>query len=284
MCGGAGGLRAEGSLAAILEAVNTFSHKHPPLRRDLLLAVTVAGQMASHEVVNYMVRENHLAPDAVITSGVTNHEISLGNKGRVDVHVEIRGVSCHSSSPHQGRNAIEGARLFLNRLQELRFDRADPHLGEITLTPTHMETWPKAMHTVPSLCRIILDRRLLPGEEPEQAVQQIREHIGQLGEFPIEIRAGKFNYPGKVREDCELVVKAKEAVRSVVGRAGTFYQSSTLDAGYFLRKGIDTIHLGPGDSRFAHSDFELIPVRQVAEAAEYYHRLLWLMAAEGAAG
>ena len=277
---GRGTCEQKGALAAMVEAITTFASHRPALRREVILAVTVAGEMGSHEVVDAMVREYRIAPGAVLVSGVTGHDISLGNRGRVDVHVEIIGVSCHSSRPHQGRNAIEGARLFLTRLQKMRFDRVDPDVGNITLTPTHIETWPKAMHTVPSCCRITLDRRLLPGEEPEDAVQQLRDHVGQLGDFSIEINAGKFNYPGKSRPDCELVRNARRAVRSVVGQARTFHQTSTLDAGYFIHEGIDTIQMGPGDPRFAHSDFELVSLRQVEEAAEYYHRLLWLMCAE----
>ena len=58
--------------------------------------------------------------------------------------------------------------------------KSHPELGKVSLTPNAIESFPKATHTIQSECRIMFDRRLLPGDDPDKAIQQIKDEVGAI--------------------------------------------------------------------------------------------------------
>ena len=77
--------------------------------------------------------------------------------------------------PWDGINAVDGARKVLERLDRLSLGNEHPGLGKATLTVTQIKSAPEISHTVPDSCRITLDRRLLPGDDPEMVLREIRD-------------------------------------------------------------------------------------------------------------
>ncbi len=278
--GGAGGpsLRGRGvaeqmsALAAAVEALRSLADTAFQPRRGLIFTTTVAGEMGSHEVVEGMRRRGSLDAGDGMLAVASSNALCLGNMGRVDVHVEVRGRSCHSSTPERGLNALDGACRALQRLRAVPLAE-DPELGRPTLTPTHLQTWPQARHTVPDLAEITLDRRLVPGEEIGAAVREIAAALEPMAPFEVQVRTGAFNYPNKVAPDVPVAEVTRRALREVIGAAPVTYWRATLDAGYFTRHGVPTVIFGPGDMTLAHTDEEWVPLRQVVEAAEIYRRV-----------
>ena len=72
------------------------------------------------------------------------------------------------------------------------------------VTPNAIESFPKATHTIQSECRIMFDRRLLPGDDPKKAIQQMQNAIGQIEPFEIEVQPRDFMYPSEVAKDAEV--------------------------------------------------------------------------------
>ncbi|MFQ5693064.1 MAG: M20/M25/M40 family metallo-hydrolase, partial [Nitrospinota bacterium] len=204
----------------------------------------------------------------------TWNEVCLGNKGRVDVAVEITGRSCHSSAPHLGVNALEAVPACLSRLREVPLPPPDADLGPVTLVATGVESFPKASHTIPDRVVMMLDRRLLPGEEPGPAVDAIREALGDVSPATLEVRGGRFQYASKVERGAPLAAAAEAAVARRRGSSNPFYMNAALDAGYFCVRGHDAICLGPGDMRLAHTDAEMVSVQDVIDGAGIYLEIL----------
>lgn len=261
------------ALAAAVEGLWGLAESRLPIQRGLIFTTTIAGEMGSHEVVEAMTRRGDLEAASGLLAVGSNNALCLGNMGRLDVHVQVRGRACHSGDPSRGLNALEGACRVLESLRTVPLGE-DPELGRSTLTPTRLETWPRVMHTVPDLAQIILDRRLVPGEEIEAALQDIVTAIRPAEPYAVEVAGGKFNYPNKVSPEAEVARATRQALLEVTGSAPVAYWRATLDAGYFTRRGISTIIFGPGDMALAHTDYELVSVRQVMEAAEIYRRVL----------
>ncbi len=176
------------ALAAGLEALQVYCEEKPTRTRDLIFATTVAGEMGSHEAVEHMMRGGLLADGPALLAVGTNNQVYVGNMGRLDVHVEVAGKACHSSSPSNGRNAIEGARQFLNALREVPLPPPDPDLGQPSLTPTMIASSPAISHTVPDLCSLVLDRRLIPGEEMDEALEDIVRCGERIADYPVNVR------------------------------------------------------------------------------------------------
>jgi len=268
------------ALAAALEAIRVYCDQAPELRRDVLFATTVAGEMGCHDAVDHMMQAGQFAFGPTLLAVGTNNAVYAGNMGRTDVHVEVFGQACHSSNPGQGRNAIEGARQFLNALQAVPLPPPDPDLGQPSLTPTLIASSPTISHTVPDYCRLVLDRRLIPGEEMEQALADISKCADDVTGPDVRVEGGRFNYPSKTSLDAPLVQAALAALRNEGAEPACRYARWTLDAGFFTRERVDAILLGPGDERMAHTDAEMVALKDVELAARAYVRILRAMASE----
>ncbi len=261
------------ALAALVEALQAIASEGADLVGGLRFVTTIAGEMGSHEVVDRLAQHGELRAGMALVAAGTSNAVCLGNLGRVDVFVDVRGRSCHSSDPARGLNAIAGARAMLDRLARVTLHH-DADLGSATLTATRLETSPKAMHTVPDLAQVILDRRLVPGDEVDEAVEEIAAIGRDLQPYQVEVRSGRFNYPNKVPADAPVAHAALQALSAVTGAAPVTYWRAALDAGYFTRHGVPAVMFGPGEMRLAHTDYELVSVREVTEAAEVYRRFI----------
>jgi acetylornithine deacetylase/succinyl-diaminopimelate desuccinylase-like protein len=139
------------------------------------------------------------------------------------------------------------------------------------LTVTQVRSGPDTSHTIPDVCRAVLDRRLLPGEDPDAAFRAIQDALKEVAGWSIEVTRGAFMYPSEVAKDCALAAATAGAYRELSRKkAELFYSPAALDAGFLNRNGIETIMFGPGDLRFAHTDQEAVSLQEVRDAAKIY--------------
>ena len=268
---GRGACEQKGALAAMIYAAAIVARAQVELRAPLYLAVSLAGETGRHDAAEFILENNRLAAKAGIVGLGTANRICLGNKGRIDVEITVRGKSAHSSMPGDGINAVDGARKVLERLDQLNLGAEHSDLGKATLTVTQIKSAPDISHTVPDTCQIILDRRLLPGDDPDAALRDIHDAVADLPPWSIEITRGAFMYPSEVAAECAVATAVRRAGRALKGQDGeVFYSPAALDAGYLNHRGIETIMFGPGDLRFAHTDQEVVSVQEVRDAARIY--------------
>lgn len=278
---GRGGCEQKGALAAMMYAAAIVARSGVKLRAPLYLAVSLAGETGRHDAAKFILENNPINAQHGIVGLGTNNRICLGNKGRIDVEIIVRGKSAHSSMPWDGINAVDGARKVLERLECLDLGREHPGLGKATLTVTQIKSAPEISHTVPDNCRIMLDRRLLPGDEPDVALKEIRDAVADLSPWTVEVSRGAFMYPSEVRAECTLALAVRRASRELNGQDGeVFYSPAALDAGYLNQRSIETIMFGPGDLRFAHTDEEVVSTRDLHDAARVYAGLALEMLAK----
>ena len=268
---GRGACEQKGALAAMMYAAGIVARSRLSLRAPLTLAVSLAGESGRHDAAKFILQNDAIkAASAVIGLGTSNR-ICLGNKGRVDVEIIVRGKSAHSSMPENGVNAVDGFRRVMRRLDRLPLRAGHHGLGNATLTVTQVTSGPDVSHTIPDFCRVVLDRRLLPGEDPDAAFRDIQSALKEVRGFAIEASRDAFMYPSEVAKDCSLAAAIASASRELTHRQAEFgYSPAALDAGFLNRKGIETIMFGPGDLRFAHTDQEAVSLQEVRDAAKIY--------------
>jgi acetylornithine deacetylase/succinyl-diaminopimelate desuccinylase-like protein len=269
---GRGACEQKGSLAAMLAAVRFVGANKIDLPGDLYFVVSTAGETGRHDSLAYVLDHGEVKADWCIIDGPP--EIQLGNKGRVDVAVIVKGKQAHSSRPWEGINAIEGAMRVLERLKPLMphpEDKAHPELGKVSLTPNAIESFPKATHTIQSECRIMFDRRLLPGGDPEKALQQMRDAIGKIEPFEIEVQPRDFMYPSEVEKDADVVQALDHAIRAMLGQQPSYsFSTAANDTGLFNFRKIQAINYGARDIRFQHTDHDLVSINSVFNAAKVF--------------
>lgn len=167
---GRGACEQKGALAAALDALRLLAAGGGPELGTLIFACCTAGETGTHDAARRIL--DRLPADiseAVVAVG-TDGDVCAGNKGRVDVTVTVRGRASHSSSPGRGLNAIVGAVRVLQCLASMRTEPPDRWLGEPTVTPTSVHTWPDATHTVQDTAVLTIDRRLVGSVSADEAV------------------------------------------------------------------------------------------------------------------
>ncbi len=54
----------------------------------------------------YIINEDKIRPEFVVSTEPTDGGIYRGQRGRMEIRIDVKGVSCHGSAPERGDNAI----------------------------------------------------------------------------------------------------------------------------------------------------------------------------------
>jgi acetylornithine deacetylase/succinyl-diaminopimelate desuccinylase-like protein len=271
-------------LAAILTALDAILASGVEITGELVFVCCVSGETGRHDAIRTLVEESGVRAEMAVLNG-TGNRISLGNRGRVDVAITVRGSPCHSSRPSQGCNAVTGAIEVVRRLSEgLGFNASHLGLGSPTMAVNRIRSFPDSTHTIQDRCEISIDRRLLPGENPDAAVAEIAA-IAQTVDgaadpasgktWRVEVEKGAMMYPSLVGAESEIVRALGRASQAALGVAAeTYYATNAFDQGYLNHIGIEACTYGPGEERFAHTNFDLASVDRTCDAAKVYATLV----------
>ncbi len=261
------------ALAAAMAAV--AQARASGLTHGLALLLLTSGETGRHDAAASALDALGTRPDHAIVCLGTDSRIGAGNKGRVDIEVTVRGKATHSSMPWNGINAIIGARRCLDALAAFDLRVPDhPQFGPATLTATSIRSFPDATHTVQDRVEMTFDRRLLPGEDPEAAYFAVAAALPDPAPYAVECRRGPLMYPNKLAADGTLMPLLERAYADAGLEAGTVVCDFALDAGYFAKRGIESVMLGPGRIDQFHSRDEHVLVSEMLEMAQIYLALI----------
>jgi putative selenium metabolism hydrolase len=167
--------------------------------------------------------------------------IYRGQRGRMQIEVEVTGKSCHGSMPWEGRNPLEyGAAMIVEAAQRYRdgegFAR-DEFLGGGTRTASWATLATPSDCAVPERFTFRFDRRLTAGELPERALEDVRSLPSvakAIGDgLTVDVRTPLYTdatwngyrldnpqvYPGWVTpEEHPAIVSAVDTYKRVTGR------------------------------------------------------------------
>ncbi len=277
---GKGASEQKGNLAAMLHALETVIASKAPIKGKLIFTCCLSGETGKHDAIKSVVEGAGVRADMAVLGG-TNLKITLGNRGRIDVFVTVKGAPCHSSRPWDGANAITGASEAIRRLlAEVKLDKTHPQLGRQTLTVNHIRSFPDSTHTVQERCEFTLDRRLLPGEDPQAAfaeieriakqVESFQDPVSRKG-FTVDVRMGAYMYPSLVTTESPVVQALLRATKVMLGNeAETYFSPAAFDQGFLNRAGIPTANYGAGEHQYAHTDYDMASVERTTDAARVF--------------
>lgn len=242
----------------------------------LIFTLLTAGETGRHDAIASVMKRLPQAPQYAVVCIGTDSKVAIGNKGRIDFDVVVGGKTSHSSVPWEGVNALTGAKRILEQLEFFELDVAEhPAFGPATLTPTAISSSPRATHTVPDTVRITYDRRLLPGEDPQQALAAIQKALTLPAPWSISCELGPVMYPNELTVGSPFHQHLERAYQAVTGAgAPGFHCNFALDAGYFSRDGIPAVMLGPGEVQQFHSSEEHVLVEDLVRISKVYYALI----------
>jgi len=233
----------------------------------------------------YIIEEDKIVPDFVISTEPTNLNIYRGHRGRMEMHVHFNGVSSHGSAPERGKNAIYMASRVALEIEKLNDRLAyDEFLGKGSVTISEIVSGSPSLCAVADYARIHLDRRLTWGETKESAVKEIEKLIEGMNAKVEVLNYSETAYTGltygmekyyptwKMEESHPVVANGVKAFESLYARKPkvdkwTFSTNGIMTCGTYK---IPTIGFGPGNEVLAHAPNEKVPVEDLVIASAFY--------------
>lgn len=262
--------------AVMLAVIKWLLESDTALRGRLYWAINNEGR-SSHACSEAILAALPTPPEFCVLQMGTALALSLGNRGRVDVDVHVGGRAAHSSVPQEGLSAIDGAHAVIERLKTLSWPERHPLLGGRHAIVYKVQYEPQAPHTLPSDAYLSVDCRLLPGDDPDVVVEEVRAAIGDLAPYEVSVARGVFMLPALVDPEEPGVRALQEANEAIRGKpAAIEYGQGTFDAGGLCARGIPTIMFGAsGEAGLLDTDFVPISAVEIeAKVLAYFIRHL----------
>ena len=153
----------------------------------------------------------------VISTEPTDGGIYRGHRGRMEIRVDVKGVSCHGSAPERGDNAIYKMADILQDVRALNENPADDTVAvkglvkmlDPKFNPEHYEdarflgrgtcTTSQIFYTSPSRCAVAdscsisIDRRMTAGETWDSCLQEIRD-LPAVKKYGDDVKVSMYMY------------------------------------------------------------------------------------------
>lgn len=289
---GRGTVDQKGGMASMVYAAKII--KELGLNKDFTIYFTgtVMEEDCDGLCWQYLIAEEKIVPEMVVITEPTNMNIYRGHRGRMEMTVEVQGLSCHGSAPERGDNAIykiSKIALEIEKLNERLKD--DPFLGKGTVAVTQVFFSSPSQCAVPDAASIQLDRRLTFGETRDSAVAEVQDAAKRAGYKDAKVKVLRYEekaYTGKayptdkyfptwvIPENSPWLKDAVFAYENVIGKKPlvdkwTFSTNGIAIAGM---RDIPCVGMGPGNEVYAHAPNEACPVEHLSQAAAFYAGLV----------
>ncbi|KGK85023.1 putative selenium metabolism hydrolase [Clostridium pascui] len=284
---GRGATDQEGGMASMVYAGKII--KDLGLEDDYTLIVTGTVQEEDCDGLcwQYIINEDNIRPEFVVSTEPTSCNIYRGQRGRMEIKVTTKGISCHGSAPERGDNAIFKMAPILIELRALAENlHYDEFLGKGSLTVSEVFFSSPSRCAVADGCTVSIDRRLTDGETWQGALEEIR-NLPAVKAAKAEVSMydyARASYTGLVYPTecyfptwvlpeehpvCETLVEGyKKLFRSepLVDK----WTFSTNGVSIMGRYGIPCIGFGPGHEDQAHAPNEKNWKSELVKCAAMY--------------
>jgi len=284
---GRGASDQEGGMAAMVYAGRIIKDLGLDGDYTLLVTGTVQEEDCDGLCWQYIIEESKIRPEFVVSTEPTSLGIYRGQRGRMEIRIDVPGVSAHGSAPERGDNAIFKMAPILMELQELHLRlKDDPFLGKGSLTVSEIFYTSPSRCAVADSCAVSVDRRLTYGESWEGALEEIRQLPAvQNAEATVSMydyRRPSYTglvYPTECYFPCWVLPEEHAACRSLVDAfTGLFSEQPVVDKWTFSTNGvaimgrynIPCIGFGPGHEDQAHAANEVTWKDELVKAAAMY--------------
>ncbi|RPF48898.1 putative selenium metabolism hydrolase [Hydrogenoanaerobacterium saccharovorans] len=234
----------------------------------------------------YIINEDKVKPEFVVITEPTDGNIYRGQRGRMEIRIDVKGVSCHGSAPERGDNAIYKMADILQEVRELNNNlHYDPFLGKGTVTTSQIFYTSPSRCAVADSCAVSLDRRLTDGETYEMALEEVR-NLPSCKKYGAEVSMYTYERPSwtglvyptdcyfptwVIPEDHAATKAMVEAYKGMYGEPKVDkWTFSTNGVSIMGRYGIPCIGFGPGKEAQAHAPNEKTWKEDLVRCAAVY--------------
>ncbi len=270
--------------ARIMKDLGLLSDKY-----TVLVTGTVQEEDCDGLCWQYIINEGKVKPEFVVITEPTDGNIYRGQRGRMEIRVDVKGISCHGSAPERGDNAIYKMADILQEVRELNNHlHVDSFLGKGTVTTSEIFYTSPSRCAVADSCSISLDRRLTDGETYEMALEEVR-NLPSSKKHGAVVSMYKYDRPSwtglsyptdcyfptwVIPQDHPATLAMVESFRGLYGEPKVDkWTFSTNGVSIMGRYGIPCIGFGPGKENQAHAPNEKTWKADLVKCAAVYAAL-----------
>ena len=235
----------------------------------------------------YIYNKDKIVPEFVISTEPTDGGIYRGHRGRMEIRVDVKGVSCHGSAPERGDNAIYKMADIIADVRALNNNGCDESTdikGLVKMlspkyNPEHYEdaqflgrgtcTVSQIFYTSPSRCAVAdscaisIDRRMTAGETWDSCLDEIRA-LPSVQKYGDDVKVSMYMYdrPSWTGEVYETEFRNRPLIDK-----WTFSTNGVAIQG---RYGIPCVGFGPGAESQAHAPNEITYKDDLVRCAAVY--------------
>lgn len=280
-------------------------------RYTVLVTGTVQEEDCDGLCWQYIVNEDKVRPEFVVSTEPTDGGIYRGQRGRMEIRIDVTGVSCHGSAPERGDNAIYKMADILQEVRALNENDAEDSteikglvkmldekynkewkearfLGRGTVTTSEIFFTSPSRCAVADSCAVSLDRRMTAGETWESCLDEIRA-LPSVKKYGAKVSMYNYERPSwtglSYPTECYFptwVIPQDHKVTEAMAAAYTeLYGEPRIDKWTFStngvsimgRFGIPCIGFGPGKEAQAHAPNEKTWKEDLVRCAAVYTAL-----------
>ena len=291
---GCGVAENKGSLAASALAAVAIKEE---LSKEVKGKVIVAGISAGSFFAPLAAQElfEQTKPNYVIVGGPTGLKVCIGQRGRAEIIVENHGKCAPLAAFKKGVNALGKMLPVLLTIEKEFLSHEDPTLGEGCLEIIDIKASSSGpLWSVPDRCVAVFDRRVLPGENKEEVLNEVRMIADGVAAFDLDLDVSvsiKKEYittytgtkasveifePAWVWEKKEkFLASCMDALNKKGIVVETVLDTPIVSGSYYAAvKGVPTIVFGPGDLMKRENGEEFVEVDELVTAFEGYKALI----------
>lgn len=283
---GRGSCDIKGGGAAMLAAFTRLTKEKPARRPNVVLSLTVdeeATSLGINHLVEQMTSGSSVyrllpqPPDVSVIAEPTELDIVVAHRGAVRWRIHTAGRACHSSKPYEGVNAIYRMAQVIAHLERYAAElpgSKPPHRlsGPATLS-VGLISGGLSVNVVPDHCVIDIDRRVIPGEDKDQVIQDVKNYLQSKVDFEITFDPPFIASPA-LDDDLNgpWSDRMLETIARCVGPRKKIGVAYGTHASRIAAAGHPAFVFGPGNIAQAHTKDEWVDVEQVRHAAEVYYQ------------
>jgi N-acetyl-ornithine/N-acetyl-lysine deacetylase len=265
---GLGACDAKASLVAMAAVFRDYVASKQKINGTLDFLISIDEETKSKEV-HSVITQGYKCNYAIVGEP-TNLDIISYHMGQIFLDVRAKGRSTHSSSPWKGINAIDELIDIIISIRRLIEDgKSIPGIGKQTLNLGAIRGGDVA-NRVPNSCQALIDIRILPDRSTTDILAQM-DKIFKINKN-VSYRILKKVEPMKLYRNSPFINLVKNEVRKVTGKRaipkGARFWTEAAD--FRNELSAQTVVLGPGEAKQAHSENEFVKLKQVFQAAEIY--------------
>lgn len=276
---GRGASDMKSSVGVMMTMLEMF--KDAPLKGALSAHIVsdeeVGGVYGTKHVLAEIEAGNLPRPDYVFIGEGSEHKVRNAERGGLAVNVHFKGRASHTAAARvTGINALQKAAKGIIALEH-HIDTFHPAVGHPVLSVNMIECG-VAHNVVPGEAMISIDRRLVPGEDMDSAVADIRAKLDAVAaedpDFVYELEIdpdGSYIAPNITPEDSPLVQAFQKAVRTHTGKEPEYFVqwAGMTDGRFYRQHNMDTVGMGPRGEG-AHGANESINIDDLEKQAKIY--------------